>query len=54
MQEKLAKNCERSTVRNFKIAYRFKCGVLSTSKAESEILKKILKQQYERVGLQKH
>ncbi len=38
----------------FKIAYRFKCGVLSTSKAESDILKKILKQPYENVGLQKH
>ncbi len=54
MQEKSVKNFEKSTVRNFKIAYRFKCGVLSTSKAESEILKKILKQPYENVGLQKH
>ncbi len=39
----------------FKIAYTFKCGVLSTSEAESKILRKILKQEFERVSLlQKH
>lgn len=46
-QEKVGKN-------TFKIAYTFKCGVLSTSEAESKILRKILKQEFERVSLQKH
>ena len=55
MQERSAKSCERSTTKSFKIAYTFKCGVLSTSEAESKILRKILKQEFERVSLlQKH